>query len=71
MTSSEVQRGVPASGAGPVYDLIAADPPVSVKSAYTDLLDQQLAAPKVHRTVTEEWVDEPGTLHGGHWERVS
>ena len=69
--TSEVPRGVPATGAGAFVDMIAADPPVAVKSVYTDLLEQQLAAPKVHRTVTEEWVEEPGTLRGGHWVRVS
>jgi hypothetical protein len=67
---SEVPRGVPASGAGPLVDLIAADPPPAIKSCASDLLDQALSAPRVQRTRVEEWVDEPGTLHGGHWETI-
>lgn len=63
--------GVPASGAGPVYDLIAADPPPAIKSSMSDLLDQALAAPRVHKTRVERWVEEPGKLGpGGHWEEV-
>jgi hypothetical protein len=68
---SDVPRGVPASGAGPVADLIAADPPPRIKSVTSDLLAQALAAPRVHRTRVEVWVDEPGTFSGGHWEVVT
>ena len=64
--------GVPASPFGsPFTDLIAADPPPAIRSAWSDLLDQALAVPRVHRTRTEVWVEEPGTLHGGHWEAVA
>jgi hypothetical protein len=63
-------EGVPATGAGPVVDLIAADPPPAIRSVYSDLLDQALAAPRRHRTKVERWVDEPQKLHGGHWELV-
>jgi hypothetical protein len=67
----DVAKGVPASEYGnPVADLLAADPPPEIKTAYSDLLDQALAAPRVHRTTVEQWIDEPGTLAGGHWERV-
>ena len=63
--------GVPASGAGPVVDLITADPPPRIKSVTSDLLDQALAVPHVHKTRVERWVDEPGTLGpGGHWVEV-
>jgi hypothetical protein len=61
-------NGVPATGAGPLADLIAADPPPRIKSVYVDLLDQALAQPRVHKTKVEVWVDEPGG--GGHWEVV-
>jgi hypothetical protein len=63
--------GVPATGAGPFYDLIAADPPPTIRSVTSDLLDQALAAPRVHKTRTEVWVDEPGSFTGGHWEVVT
>jgi hypothetical protein len=63
--------GVPASGAGPIVDLIAADPPPAIRSVTSDLLDQALAAPRDHRTLEERWVDEPGTFTGGHWEVVA
>jgi hypothetical protein len=63
-------RGVPATGAGPIADLIAADPPPQIRSSFTDLLDQALAAPRVPVTRQEVWVDEPGTFAGGHWEEV-
>jgi hypothetical protein len=66
-----VPHGVQASGAGPVADLIAADPPPRIKSATSDLLDQALAQPRVHKTQVEEWIDEPGTFTGGHWEVVT
>jgi hypothetical protein len=61
---------VPASGAGAVVDLIAADPPAARRSVMADVLDQELAAPRVHRTRQEVWVEEPGTFTGGHWEAV-
>jgi|Tabmets5t2r1_1033131.scaffolds.fasta_scaffold00667_1 hypothetical protein len=47
-----------------------ADAPPTFKSITSDLLDQALSAPKVHKTTEEIWVPEPGTLHGGHWEKV-
>jgi hypothetical protein len=75
MTANEASAvprgGVPASPFGsPITDLVAADPPARVKSVFTDLLDRALAAPRVHKTRTEQWIEEPGTLHGGHWEVV-
>ena len=74
MSDSEtpVPPGVPASAYGdPLTDLLAADPPASIKSVTSDLLDQALAAPRVHRTRQEVWVEEPGRLGpGGHWEEV-
>jgi hypothetical protein len=63
--------GVPASGAGAFYDLIAADPPPAIRSVTSDLIDQALAARRVHRTRVEVWVDEPDTFARGHWEAVS
>jgi hypothetical protein len=65
-----VPQGIPASGAGPVADLIASDPPPAFRSVASDLLDQALSEPRVHRTRVERWVDEPSTLHGGRWEWV-
>jgi hypothetical protein len=69
-TEGSVPGGVPATGAGPVVDLIAADPSPRIRSAYSEFLDVALAAPRVHRTIEERWIEEPGTLHGGHWELV-
>jgi hypothetical protein len=63
--------GVPATGAGAIVDLIAADPPPAIRSVTSDILDQAFAAPPVHRTRVEVWVDEPGTFSGGHWEVVT
>jgi hypothetical protein len=56
----------------PIDALLAAgvEPPPAFKSVTSDLLDQALSVPRVHRTVEEVWVAEPGTLHGGHWEKV-
>jgi hypothetical protein len=70
MTSDAgVPRGIPASGAGAVVDLLSADPPEPVfRSVASDLIDQALAAPRRHVTRQEQWIEEPGTLHGGHWE---
>jgi hypothetical protein len=63
--------GVPASAFGdPVSDLIAADPPPATKSSVSDLLDEALAAPRVHCTRQEVWVDDPGPFTAGHWEPV-
>jgi hypothetical protein len=70
MSEQSVPHGVPASGAGPVADLIAADPPPAIRSVYSDLLDQALAAPRVHTTKVEQWVED-GSRAGGHWEIVS
>jgi hypothetical protein len=65
-----VPRGVPASGAGAVVDLIAADPPPEIRSVYSDLLDQALSAPRSHVTRWEVWVEEPNTRAGGRWVEV-
>lgn len=65
------EHGVPATGAGPVADLIAADPTPRIKTATSEFLDEMLAVPRVHRTKVEVWVEEPGSLGpGGHWELV-
>jgi hypothetical protein len=71
LSDAAASRGVPASGAGPIVDLIASDPPPAIKSVTSDLLDQALAVPRVHKTRVERWVDEPGSFTGGHWEVVS
>lgn len=61
-------RGVPPSAFGsPIVDLIAADPPGEIRSVASDLLDGALAAPRVHVTRQEAWVDEPGSFEGGRW----
>jgi hypothetical protein len=56
----------------PLVALLAAgaDPPPRFKSVTSDLLDQALNAPRVHKTVEEVWVPEPNTFGGGHWEVV-
>ena len=64
-------RGVPATGAGAVVDLIASDPPLVRQSAAADLLEQALAAPRVHRTRVERWVEDPSRFDGGYWEVVT
>jgi hypothetical protein len=66
----EQPGGVPATGAGPIVDLISADPPPRIKSSMSDLLDEALAVPRLHRTRVQEWVDEPHTLQGGRWVDV-
>jgi hypothetical protein len=76
MSDSEtpVLSGVPASAFGsPVSDLLAADPPPAIRSAFTDLLDQALEAPQSSRTRVERWVDDPPGPLGprGHWEVVT
>jgi hypothetical protein len=70
MTSDAGVRGIPASGAGPVVDLIAADPPPAIKSVASDILDAALSAPRVHRTRVEVWIDEPNSFTGGHWQEI-
>jgi hypothetical protein len=64
--------GVKASAFGdPISDLLAADPPPAIRTATSELLDEALAAPRVHRTRQEVWIEEPGRLGpGGHWEEV-
>jgi hypothetical protein len=67
-----VPRGVPATGAGALADMLAADPPPAIRTATSELLDEALAEPRVHRTGQEVWIDEPGKLGpGGHWEVVT
>lgn len=64
-------QGVPASGAGPIADMLAADPPPRIRSVTSELLDRELATPRQHHTVEEVWVETPGQLGpGGHWEPV-
>jgi hypothetical protein len=56
----------------PMDALLAAGaaPPPEFKSCTSDLLDEALSVPRVHKTVEEVWVPEAGTLHRGHWEVV-
>ena len=69
MSEQSVSRGVPASGAGAVVDLLAADPPRAIRSVASDLIDQALSAPRGHVTVQEAWIED-GSREGGHWVRV-
>jgi hypothetical protein len=79
--SSETQRddgqrpgGVPASPCGdPVVDLLAGDYDDRPRGVHLMLLDAELARGRrsgPSRTVEEVWIEEPGTLHGGRWERI-
>jgi hypothetical protein len=71
VTMSETSSGgVPATGAGALADMLAADPPPYRRSAAFDLLDQALSAPR-HVAVQEweSWVED-GSFEGGHWVRV-
>jgi hypothetical protein len=56
----------------PMVALLAAgaEAPPAFKSVASDILDQNLSAPRHHRTVEEIWVPEPGRLGNGHWEAV-
>jgi hypothetical protein len=66
-----VPRGVPATGAGAIVDLIASDPQPVIRTSYSDLLDEALAAPRVSETKVEVWVETLGPLGpGGHWEKI-
>ena len=69
---SDVPRGVPASGGGAFYDMIANDPPPAIRSVTSDLLDQQLADRRPPRTRVERWVEQigPDGRMGGRWEFV-
>jgi hypothetical protein len=70
-THDAAPRGVPATGAGALADMLAADPPPAIRTATSELLDEALAAPRVPRTRQEIWIEEPGRLGpGGHWEEV-
>jgi hypothetical protein len=66
-------QGVPASAFGdPFVDVLASGPSPAIRTATSDLLDEALAVPRVHRTRVEVWVEEPGRLGlGGHWEVVT
>jgi hypothetical protein len=49
-------------------EMVAKDPPPPYKSAFVDLLDQALAAPRDPVTHEDRWVEDgPGR---GHWERI-
>jgi hypothetical protein len=62
--------GRPASGSGsPIVDMLAADFDDQPRSVHMKLLDEALAAPRVHRTKVEQWVEDNG-FNGGHWVEV-
>jgi hypothetical protein len=68
---TDVAGGVPATGAGPVVDLLAADPGPQIKSATSEFLDRELSTPREpHRTIEEVWIETPGQLRPGYWKRV-
>lgn len=54
--------------AGALAAVVGSDPPPARRSVMADLLDEQFAAPKLHRTVVEQWVEDGPDR--GHWEPV-
>jgi len=61
--------GIPASGAGPLVDLLVADGAPTRESVAGQLVRERLNAPRHHVTVESRWVPD-GSLDGGHWEEV-